>query len=370
MTAVCAIVFALFAVVWLYGFQANLLAVAQHQLSGGATRYNAVVGTVLILGILLLIQRWTMSVLRLPVGAIALTFFPSTLVMSLLCSYMPGQSMTDWLLHWAWLLPLLVIVLLITFFLVRNVSALMAPLPITRQLTRPLFTNLLVLVIQFLAITLLSNTDEVTHRQAAIEASLMKGDYHGALRVGERAHATSPALTVLRAYALSKNGHLGDSLFRYPIDSHTRCLLPEPLTEARLMLLPTDSLWKHLGARGVDGLTQERYLHVLQLGGWATKAVADYQLCLALFNKQIDRFVSLLPRHYALNDSLPIHYKEALTLYTHLRTNPQEIYKNEVTETDFKDFQALQESEPEGNARRLKVYEQYFGTYWWYYYYE
>ena len=64
------------------------------------------------------------------------------------------------------------------------------------------------------------------------------------------------------------------------------------------------------------------------------------------------------------------HYREALVLYTHRRANPLVVYKNQVMDTDFDDFQKLEDSISESSARRLALFEQYFGTYWYYYEYD
>ena len=39
-------------------------------------------------------------------------------------------------------------------------------------------------------------------------------------------------------------------------------------------------------------------------------------------------------------------------------------------DTDFDDFQKLEDSISESSARRLALFEQYFGTYWYYYEYD
>ena len=88
-----------------------------------------------------------------------------------------------------------------------------------------------------------------------------------------------------------------------------------------------------------------------------------------LVDRNIDAFVRELPRYYHVNDSLPLHYKEALTLYTHKMSAPHIIYKNQIMDTDFDDMQKLVEANKDADERRLAVFNQYFGTYWWYYEY-
>ena len=85
-----------------------------------------------------------------------------------------------------------------------------------------------------------------------------------------------------------------------------------------------------------------------------------------LVDRDIDAFVRELPKHYTVNDSLPVHYREALILYTHMRSNPLLIYKNQVMDTDFDDFKSFEDSIPDLKARMLAIHNHYFGTYWWY----
>ena len=76
----------------------------------------------------------------------------------------------------------------------------------------------------------------------------------------------------------------------------------------------------------------------------------------------------LLPRYYAINDSLPRHYREALVLYVHQTSSPLIVYHENAIDTDYDDLQKLERTYPDATARSLAVYKQYFGTYWWYYY--
>ena len=52
-----------------------------------------------------------------------------------------------------------------------------------------------------------------------------------------------------------------------------------------------------------------------------------------------------------------------------MRSKPYVVYHNQLMDTDFDDLQKLEESQPDQNARRLAVFDQYYGTYWWYYEY-
>ena len=80
----CAIVFLTFSFLWLYFFQADVLAVAQHVLSHGKTHYNGLLGAVLITLVLWTLQVVVAVLLKLSKRCYAFTFLPSMLMLGLL----------------------------------------------------------------------------------------------------------------------------------------------------------------------------------------------------------------------------------------------------------------------------------------------
>ena len=80
----CAIVFLLFSVCWLYFFQAEVLAMTQHVLSGGVTQYYPVLGTIIITVSLMALQLIIFSFIRLRLRTHALTYLPSMLILAIL----------------------------------------------------------------------------------------------------------------------------------------------------------------------------------------------------------------------------------------------------------------------------------------------
>jgi hypothetical protein len=75
-------------------------------------------------------------------------------------------------------------------------------------------------------------------------------------------------------------------------------------------------------------------------------------------------------KYYVVDDSLPKHYKEALTLYIHQRANPLFVSHFTVTEEDFDNFREMEQEYPIASERKGKIGEHYRGTYWYYYKYE
>ena len=156
-----------------------------------------------------------------------------------------------------------------------------------------------------------------------------EGRYAEALHVGDRSDKTDERLLELRIEALGHEKQLGERLFAYPVKGGS---------------------------------------HSLTIGGKSLYSLGgDYTLCASLIDKDLDRFVELLPQYYEVDERLPRYYREALILYTHLRTNPKIVYHDAVMDTDYDDLQQLERKYPDRRARQVAVYRQYEGTYWYYY---
>lgn len=100
------------------------------------------------------------------------------------------------------------------------------------------------------------------------------------------------------------------------------------------------------------------------------KAACDYLLTACLLDKNLNQFALIVRQLYADIRSLPKHYREALILYTHLRSNPVIIYKDDVLDADFKDFQELDKKFSDKNMQRNAVRQVYGNTYWYYYFFQ
>ena len=73
--------------------------------------------------------------------------------------------------------------------------------------------------------------------------------------------------------------------------------------------------------------------------------------------------------YYIQNDSLPLHYKEALMLYNKNKSEPLFIINDEKMLTDYAEMNNIENEFPDYNIRKLKVWEKFKNTYWWYYQY-
>lgn len=366
----CAVAFCVFSFCWLFWFQADALTVAQHQLSGGTTHYDRTVGAVLITLVLTLLQLLTARLIKLYRNSHALTYLPSFLLLALLSDISSDADGTPFLSGcWYWAAPLLLLLWGGLVWLARQLMPFQSDKKPSGVFSRRAWINLLLMALMMFGVSMVGNTNAVYLYRAHVENALRQGDVEEALRTGRQSDETDVSLTMLRAYALSLRGELGDRLFDYPVEATGNDLLPLSASRSRLLLLSPDSLFLHLGALPKGNLSATTYYNLLERDTLATRAVADYRLCGLLIDRKLDAFIEILPRYYAINDSLPRHYKEALTLYVHQRSQPVLEYDNAILEEDWQDFQRLENSCPTKNEREGKVRERYATSYWYYFFY-
>ena len=233
-------------------------------------------------------------------------------------------------------------------------------------LARTLGCNIFILAAMMIGVGLLSNSNDITHYRLRMERLLMHGEYAKALEVGKASDKTDASLTMLRVFALAHEGRLGDELYKYPVRGTSASIVPE-LSDGKMLMLSPDSVYRMLGAIPRHGQTTKNYLKAIVKSGQATKAAIEYQLCGMLIDKDLDGFVNLLMKTHKIDDTLPLHYREALILYTHRRSSPKVVYRNTVMDTDYDDMQRLEAETKSPGERRIQIYKQFSGTYWEYF---
>lgn len=365
--AVCAIVFLTFSIVYLYFFQSDVLAVAQYALSNGRTQYHAPLATFCITLTAWLIHAIVCRCVRVNVRYHSLTYFPSLLLLAFLTDVSHEIDLRFSLGEWWWLFPILLIIWVIIISIsTKDRGDFLRIKPRSNIFSRTMWVNILSFAVMFGIVGFIGNSNAVFHYRCRAEIMIKNGEYEEALKVGNRSLETDSCLTMIRCYALAKTGRMGEELFRYPISGTSSTIVPLE-GGSRMMIYPEDSLYKFLGARPRQSMQTSEYLGALLASEQATRPVVDYVLCGYLIDRDIDTFVRELPHYYTISDSLPRHYREALTLYTHLRSNPAVVYHNSVMDTDFEDLQNLERECATESERKLKVFDHYYGTYWWYY---
>lgn len=368
---VCATVFLLFVAIYVFSYQEDTLALTQHILSGGATVYSRVIGGFIITIVLALLHFTTAKVMRTkPLCIYALSCFPSLYILAMLTDFDTSHPLSPWR-WWAILMPLACAVWWgVVYFLGELLRYRCSD---NRHeegyLARTLGCNIFILAAMMIGVGLLSNSNDITHYRLRMERLLMHGEYAKALEVGKQSDKSDANLTMLRVFALAHEGRLGDELFKYPVSGTSASIVPQ-LADGKMLMLSPDSVYRMLGAIPRHGQSTKHYLNAIVKSGQATKAAIEYQLCGMLIDKNLDGFVSLLMKTHKIDDSLPLHYREALILYTHRRSSPKVVYRNTVMDTDYDDMQRLERETHSPGERRIMVYKQFAGTYWEYFDYE
>ena len=365
---VCAIVFLLFVAIYVFFYQEDTLALTQHILSGGATIYSRVIGGIIITIVLALLHFTTAKVMRTkPLCIYALSCFPSLYILAMLTDFDTSQPLSPWR-WWAILMPLAAAVWWgVVYFLGELLRYRCSDIRHEEgYLARTLGCNIFILAAMMICVGLLSNSNDITHYRLRMERLLMHGEYAKALEVGKASDKTDASLTMLRVFALAHEGRLGDELFKYPVRGTSASIVPE-LSDGKMLMLSPDSVYRMLGAIPRHGQTTKNYLKAIVKSGQATKAAIEYQLCGMFIDKDLDGFVNLLMKTHKIDDTLPLHYREALILYTHRRSSPKVVYSNTVMDTDYDDMQRLEAETKSPGERRIQIYKQFSGTYWEYF---
>jgi len=269
---------------------------------------------------------------------------------------------------WAWFVPIFLLLFGFFVWLMRKLK-IFPPRP--EFTIRLIWVNLVTMVVGMLFVGLTGFGDEATHLRLRAARYAEQGDYKKIMQLGRKSQVADTLLTTLRIYALSQEGRLGDQLFSYPLCGGSQALLPR-LQDADSLVRPAFAdLYRHLGAYPHRRMQPMEYLDLLHQQKKATPAAHDYLLCGLLMDKRIDEFARRLPKFYAVNDSaptLPKHYREALTLYMHQRSNPVLTYKDEVMEADYADMREMMKGNMKNATNVSRVRDTYKNTYWFYYF--
>lgn len=365
----CATIFVLFSWGWLYLFQADALAMTQHVLSDGLTHYNRLVGAIIITAVLMVLQYIINGFIKLNKRFHALSYMPSMLLLGMLTEISQTIDKGISLSRSIWLVLFFLVIWIALIFLVRQYENVEKEFHVP-FFSRSMWINMLIMTAMIICVARIGYTNAVFQFRMKVEGYLMSGDYHQAREVGQKSLESDANLMMLRMYALARCNELGEHLFEYPIAGNSSQILPTN-GKTKVLLCPTDSIYKFMGARPAVSMEPERYLAMLQRRDSVNNlAIADYLLCGYLIDKQLDRFAQTISSYYPLNANLPKHYREALTLYTHSRSNPLVVYRVPEVEEDYANYQELKRQYQEPMERKTRVSEEYRGTYWYYYEFE
>ena len=352
MHTLCSIVFCMLIFIYLYSYQGNIMALAQHILSGGATTYDNFIGASVITFVMFIVHTLVYSILRLDRWFYWLTYLPSFLILAVLTDVTPDSNGGVYNSIWLWLVPLIIVVYVLMVRLFSEVDGLGkdggAPIVL---FSKPMWVNLLSVTIMMLLVVEAGNTDVTFHHRVLTENHIIAGEFDEALDVGKEYTETDESLTMLRAYALAKKGQLSERLFEYPIVGGSAALRPNGNDITALMIHNSDII-KFINSRGID-----RY-----------NVSADYILCADLLDCRIDKFCKHLSKYYIIDSRLPKHYKEALLLASQVSRGDTVSYADSVMTADYYDFIDLKKKNINNNELTKAMKERFAHTYWYYYF--
>ena len=362
------LLFSAFSFTYLSVFQKDVMEALHYSLAQGKTVYAPWMSAVLIT-VVLLVLRWAVNALVGLKGPLkALSYFPSCLLLGVLTdvghNVYHGGGISD---TWGWMLPLcLVLYGLLGWLLARAARLWLNPEMPDIWVVNSNFMTLLMLCFMTIGI---GNTNVHFHHELQVEEALRKQDYGRALLVAEKTMDPSRNLTALRAYAMSRQGTMGEDLFRYP-QLYGAAGLLMGTSDEKALRLNADSLSVYLGAKpalGEPALTFFRRICEEESGNYTT---LDYYLSALLLEKKLDEFVRAFDELYTVRDSIPYYYRQALFLDSKMHPSAVTDSADVALEELWGKYQQKQQ-ELSGQRGEANYMRREFGdTYWWYYQYK
>lgn len=362
---ICNIVFVLFCFCYLYYYQADLLSLMQYTYSDGQTHYNRLWGAVLTALLLLSVNLFYIRRNKDFHTFSAWTFFPSAILLTFITG---GRQTEDLNLSFGFIacISLIAVCLYVIFSrYIRNFIRSNSEKINNNSLIKNLWINLLIITVQFMYVCAFSNSDRLFHARLHLLQSLCEKDYDEALCTIDKLETSDRQLTTLIVYTLSKKNVLAEKLFEYPLRGGSVSLLPDSTLTSKIGF---DEIYHHLNLK-IPGNQIHNSIEFIRHGRGRNKQAADYILCGYLMDKNLDAFVENITKYYDINDLLPKHYREALTLYVHSHTTPKVIFKNSIMDADFQDYQNMEHDITDTEERKNKLRDTYGNTYWYYYQY-
>lgn len=362
---ICNIVFVSFCFCYLYYYQADLLSLMQYTYSDGQTHYNHLWGAVLTALLLLSVNLLAIRRNKEFHTFSAWTFFPSAILLTFITG---GRQTEDLNLSFGFIacMSLIAVCLYVIFSkCIRNFIRTNSEKINNNSFIKNLWINLLIITVHFMYVCAFSNSDRLFHARLHVLQSLCEKDYDEALSTIVKLETSDRQLTTLIVYTLSKKNMLAERLFEYPLRGGSVSLLPDSTLTSKFGF---DEIYHHLNLK-IPGNQIHNSIEFIRHGKGINKQAADYILCGYLMDKNLDAFVENITKYYDINDLLPKHYREALTLYVHSHTAPKVIFKNSIMDADFQDYQNMEHDITDTEERKNKLRDTYGNTYWYYYQY-
>lgn len=366
LTVACGLLFGAFCFVYLYIFQKDAMEALHYSLSLGKTEY-APMATALVFTLVLLLLRWGVNALLGLKGMLReLSYFPSFLILGMMTDvdysiYQEGISST-----WMWLFPLLMAGYIVLAFVLRRMYRMWFDVNVDAGMVA--FGNLTIFLLLCFMTMGIGNTDIHFHHELGVERAIRQSDYAEARKIGAKVMDPSRTLSALRAYAMSKEGTLGEFLFEYPQAYAAEGLLLQAGSTKVLRVTP-DSLHSYLGNRPQAGERTLDFFQRICCEETGNHTTLEYYLSALLLEKQLGKFYETYHQLYTEADSIPRYYKEALFLYEKLHPSVEPSVQDEALEQQWQEYQASRQELSQGKGEANFMRRIHGTTYWWYYQY-
>lgn len=364
----CAVIFVSFSIIYLFHYQTNVLAAAQHIASGGKTHYDPVIGPLLIIVATGLLQRGVRALSGLRGIFHALTYFPSFLIITIITDLPSKADREINFGAWIWTLPLLLLIWAAAVYLAKQYQSIETDTRGGGLLSQETGINMTMMLAMMVMTCLIGNHNREFHRCMETEFLISEKEYDRAIRAVEEYNSDTQNLTILRAYALAKKHKIGDEMFKFPI--RTNSIIPSS-KGFYAVIIPMDNIIGEY-KRNIDWqLTEmlvkknigEFYDNLAFFYGLDNNAVAPdstkQKSAKPVTVKKQNEYQDSLTRIKWM--ALPLHYKEALVLYND---------KVRKIRQDFLDPQLLNSYNQFLRADNETKLKRFKGTFWVYFYFK
>ncbi len=189
---ICLVIFLIFSFLYLYKFQGDTYAVAQHILSDGKTSYNNLIGAIVLTAILYFLHVVTLYFVRLRPHLYALSYTPSFLLLILL-TYINSQVVQHKSVLMLFLIiPLMIAAVYVVFYIAKSPQLHDRSYFTISIFTREMWNNILIMAVLMFLTILAGNSDRSLHNRMNYEHRVI--NYHAEVMRMQKIQAEKDSL--------------------------------------------------------------------------------------------------------------------------------------------------------------------------------
>lgn len=200
----CATIFSAFSFVYLYFYQADVMAYVQYAASGGETRYQPLIGAVLITIVLQLLHSLVYQLAPLTKSTHAFTYFPSFLVLSVLTDVSPKLHESFSFGIWVWLFPSLLGVFAIVCYFLLELQTIETNDRSQGLMSRRMWINLFTMFFLMMMTGAIGTSNDSFHHRLRMENALRDSNMTRYQLVAPEAIATDSTLKSIKPRVVKK----------------------------------------------------------------------------------------------------------------------------------------------------------------------